>query len=67
MAERETLKDANHRIIGYVDKEWNGNKKLYDASFRYLGYYDNQSKTTKDANYRIVGYGDLLAGLLRLF
>lgn len=63
--ERITLKDAQFRIIGYVDIESNGNKTLRDAQFRILGYYKANQNVTQDFSFRIVGRGDILTSLLR--
>ena len=63
--ERITLKDKNFRIIGYVEIESNGDKKLKDSSFRILGYYQKSTDTTKDSSFKIVGHGDILTTLLK--
>ena len=63
--ERITLKDAQFRIIGYVDVESNGNITLRDPQFRILGYYKANQNVTQDNCFRIVGRGDILTSLLR--
>ncbi len=65
MSQRITLKDDHFRIIGYVEIDDKGNKKLKDSHFKILGYYDAERNVTKDEHFRIVGYGDILTTLLR--
>lgn len=62
--ERITLKDNRFRIIGYVEIDDKGNKKLKDERFRILGYYDARSNTTKDERFHIIAHGDILTTLL---
>ena len=62
---RETLKDRNFRIIGYIDTDSQGKKKILDPNYRVIGYFDPKANKTTDANYRTVGSGDLLTTLLR--
>ena len=63
--ERITLKDAQFRIIGYVDIDSNGNKTLRNEKFQILGYYKKNQNITQDFHFRIVGRGDILTSLLR--
>lgn len=62
---REILKDRNFRIIGYIDTDSQGKKKILDPNYRVLGYFDPRTNRTTDANYRTIGNGDLLATFLR--
>lgn len=61
----QTLQDANHRIIGYIETMSDGQQMLQDANHLILGYFDPSGDITQDANHRIVGYGNLLMTLLR--
>ena len=63
--DRITLKDAQFRIIGYVDIAPNGDKTLRNEKFQILGYYKKQSNVTQDARFMTVGRGDILTSLLR--
>ena len=63
--ERITLKDAQFRIIGYVDINSNGDKTLRNEKFQILGYYKKAQNVTQDNCFRIVGRGDILTSLLR--
>lgn len=61
---RETLRDWQGKILGYV--EWSGNRKwLSDFYGKRLGYYDKSMDRTYDFYGRQVGQGDLLLTLLR--
>lgn len=64
MANRQTLKDALHHVIGYIDTASDGRQTLLDAKFHKVGYYDPKSNTTKDARFHPVGSGNLLTSLL---
>ena len=61
---RETIKDYSGRIIGYIETESNGDKKVTDFSGRILGYYRKSQNTTVDFCGRIKYYGDMSGALL---
>ena len=60
----ETLKDANYRVLGYIEKEGDGTLVLKDSNWIVKGYYDPRTNQTKDPNYRVVANGNLLTTLL---
>jgi len=60
----QTLKDANHRTIGYIETDSSGKQTIKDANHRTKGYYDPKTNQTKDSNHRTVGTGNLLTTLL---
>lgn len=61
----QTIKDRNHRIIGYIETRSDGTQVAKDATHRILGYYEARNDRTEDASRRIIGYGNLLASLIR--
>lgn len=61
---RQTLRDRNYHVIGYIDVDWNGRQVLKDSNFHVLGYYDPQRNETLDRNYHVVGRGNVLTTLL---
>ena len=61
---KETIRDFNNRIIGYVETDSNGNKTARDFYNRILGYYDAEQKVTRDFYRRIVARGDAVVGLI---
>lgn len=61
---RQTLKDHNHRIIGYIDERNDGVLVGKDAQHRIKGYFDPKRNQTKDARHRVVGHGNLLTNLI---
>lgn len=64
MANRQTLKDARFRVLGYLDTDSDGGQALADAQGRRLGSYDPKTNATKDAQFRRIGPGNLLTTLL---
>ena len=62
--EKQTLKDAHHNIIGYLETHPDGKQTGKDASFRIKGYYDPKRNETKDSSFRVVGTGNLLSALI---
>lgn len=61
---KETLRDFQGRIIGYIETYPNGNKRLTDFHNRILGTYEKSLNVTKDFYGRIVAKGDCLTMLL---
>lgn len=61
---RQTLTDARHHTIGYVDTAADGKQTARDAGYHVLGYYDPRTDTTRDARHHMVGRGNLLASLI---
>ncbi|MBR3011398.1 MAG: hypothetical protein IKH91_11450 [Prevotella sp.] len=61
---RQTLRDRNQHIIGYIDVESTGRQCLRDSNFHVIGYYEPSRNATVDANYHIIGYGNILTTLL---
>ena len=61
---KETIRDFNNRIIGYLETDSNGNKTARDFYNRILGYYDAEQKVTIDFYRRIVARGDAVVGLI---
>ena len=64
MAHRQTLKDGQFQIIGYIDTDLDGQQTISDAQFHRRGSYDPKTNVTKDAQFRRIGYGNLLTTLL---
>jgi hypothetical protein len=61
---RQTLRDRNQHIIGYIDVESTGRQCLRDSNFHVIGYYEPSRNATVDANYHVIGYGNILTTLL---
>ena len=64
MSNRQTLKDANYNVIGYIETESSGRQVLLDRQFIRLGYYDGKRNETLDAQFIRVGFGNILTSLL---
>ena len=64
---RETIREFNGRIIGYIDVESNGNKTVRSFGGKILGYYDRNADVTKDFYNKILYRGDMASALLVLF
>jgi hypothetical protein len=61
---RQTVTDARHRTIGYIDTAADGKQTGSDARFRTVGHYDPHTNLTRDDRFRTVGSGNLLASLI---
>lgn len=61
---RQILKDARHRIIGYIDTAPDGRQTGRDERLRIVAHYDPRSNITRDERLRSVGYGNLIASLI---
>jgi hypothetical protein len=61
---RQTIKDRNHRTIGYIEDVGGGKLKGMDAYMRTVGYYDPRADKTYDAYNRTVAAGNVLSGLV---
>ena len=48
---RQTLRDRNQHVIGYIDVEFSG-------------YYEPGRNQTLDSNYHVIGNGNILTTLL---
>ena len=56
---KETIRDFGGSIIGYIETESNGDKKVTDFYGKTLGYYDAGTNTTRDFYKRIIARGDI--------
>jgi len=61
---RQTLTDARHHTIGYIDTAADGRKTARNPRYQVVGYYDPRTDTTRDSRHHAVGRGDLLASLI---
>ena len=65
MSTKQTIRDRQNKIIGYIVTRSDGKQQVETFSGRILGYYDPKRDRTEDFGGRTVGYGNLLATLLR--
>lgn len=61
---RQTLRDRNQHVIGYIDVEFCGRQCLRDSNNHVLGYYEPSRNQTVDSNYHVIGSGNILITLL---
>ena len=61
---RETIRDFNSKILGYIMTDDNGNKTVTNFYSKILGRYDAQRKVTVDFYGRIVAHGDASVSLI---
>ena len=61
---RQTLKDRNNHVLGYIDVESSGRQCLRNSNFHVIGYYDPGRNQTLDATFHVVGKGNILTTLL---
>jgi len=64
MNKRETIKDFYGKIIGFVETDNQGNKRVTDRYGRYCGTYYKRLNQTKNRYGRIVAIGDNIGLLL---
>jgi len=64
LVSKDTIKDRNGKILGFVETDHLGNKTARDFYGRILGTYSKTSRLTKDFYGRIVAHGDATTGLL---
>lgn len=61
---RQTLKDRNNHVLGYIDVESSGRQCLRNSNLHVIGYYDPGRNQTLDATFHVVGNGNILTTLL---
>ena len=61
---RQTLRDRNQHVIGYIDVKFSGRQCLRDSNNHVLGYYEPGRNQTLDSNYHFIGNGNILTTLL---
>ena len=61
---RQTLRDRNQHVLGYIDVEFSGRQVLRDSNNHVLGYYEPKWDVTQDSNHHVIGHGNLLTTLL---
>ena len=61
---RQTLKDRNNHVLGYIDVESSGRQCLRNSNFHVIGYYDPGRNQTLGATFHVVGNGNILTTLL---
>lgn len=64
MAMRETIRDFNGSIIGYLEHESNGDITVRNFTGQILGRYEKSSDTTKDFYGKILFRGNMAPALL---
>ena len=64
LVNKETIRDRNGKIVGWVDTDQYGNKTARDFYGKIKGRYKKTSNTTIDYYGRIVSYGDATVSLL---
>lgn len=63
MTNRQTMTDARHHTIGYIDTAAGGKRTVRDARHHDVGDYGPRTGTTRDARHHFVGHGNLLPSL----
>lgn len=61
---RETLKDSQGKIVGYIDTDSRGNRVGKDFYGKIVGTYWKNFNLTKDFYGKIVAQGDAVAALV---
>lgn len=63
--EKKILRDDKGRMIGLIEIDPNGNKRLRNAKGVYQGRYDKASDITRDLKGAMYARGDVLTSLLK--
>ena len=61
---KEPVKDWTGKVIGWIESDKKGNKRVRDFFGRVLGTYDAASNFTRDFYLRPISRGDTCIGLL---
>lgn len=61
---RETIRDRQYRLLGYIETDRRGRKRALNARFQTVGYFDPARNETRDAAYKLVARGDGLSALI---
>lgn len=61
---KETIKDKNYRILGYVETKSNGDKVVTTFTGQILGYYRKNMDVTTDLVGRVLARCDAAVALL---
>lgn len=61
---RETVRDRNDRIIGYIETLSDGRLKATNRDNRTLGWFDPKRNVTTDPNNRTIAKANVLSGLI---
>lgn len=58
------IRDGMQKILGIIEEDNNGNKKVYDFYRKILGTYNKRQDITYDFYGRIFARGDASSGLI---
>jgi hypothetical protein len=61
---KQTIKDRNDRIIGFIETLTDGRQKATDRNSRTLGWFDPKRNVTTDVNSRTLAKANVLPGLI---
>ena len=61
---KETIRDRNDRVLGYIETMPNGRQKATDRNSRLLGWFDPERNVTTDASSRVLAKANVLSGLI---
>jgi hypothetical protein len=61
---RQTIRDRNDRIIGYIEALSDGRLKATNRDSRTLGWFDPKRNVTTDPNNRTIAKANVLSGLI---
>ena len=64
---RQTIKDFQYRILGFIDTQPDGVQVGRDRALRIVGKYYPKQDVTKDFYGRIVSRGNTLSTLFNMF
>ncbi len=62
---RETLRDIQNNVIGFIESDSTGKQVLRDKNNYLIGTYQPRTNDTRDKNNMIVARGNMLVTLLK--
>lgn len=61
---RQAVRNANNKLLGYIETLSDGRQKATDANNKTLGYFDQKRNATTDPSNRVLARANILSGLI---
>ena len=61
---RQTIRDRNDRVLGYIETLADGRQKATDRDSKLLGWFNPHRNVTTDAGSRTLAKANVLSGLI---
>ena len=64
MLKRETFRDRQRRILGYIEHQSDRSQHAMDGEFTIIAYYDKRKDETQDPNHMRLNPGNTLVEII---